>query len=299
MKKLLILRIFATVLIFGFLLTRFAGLSDVISSILNFDWKMIVLILFMTIITLLLRVLRWVVITKDYRKLDFRSALYFYTVGIFYASITPGRLGEVLRGIMYSSKTNAGRITGILTVLIDRAWDILMLALIALLYLVSRNMVFILLMAFLTAPILYYLGFLIFETIKFRLKRFRKLAAKLSLFKPEKQSLLSVYHIAALILIQYLVYSYIFMLILNGLGVFGISMSYIMMGIAVSMLSLFIPVTINGWGVREGVWMAVLSPFTDHATAFLASVMLAITTTYFLALIGGLLEIFGIRASFK
>lgn len=63
-----------------------------------------------------------------------------------------------------------------------------------------------------------------------------------------------------------------------------------MFAVCIAMLSLLIPMTINGWGIREAAFVWALSPFAEPSQAIVFSITFSLIGTYSLALLGLLCE---------
>ncbi len=63
-----------------------------------------------------------------------------------------------------------------------------------------------------------------------------------------------------------------------------------MFAVCIAMLSLLLPVTISGWGIREAAYVWALSPSVEPSVSIIFSVTFAFIGTYSLALFGLLCE---------
>jgi len=68
---------------------------------------------------------------------------------------------------------------------------------------------------------------------------------------------------------------------------------FLFFSVCLANVIILIPITPNGWGIREGAYVFLFSQFTkftDPNIALLFSIIFALLSTYFLALLGLIME---------
>lgn len=71
----------------------------------------------------------------------------------------------------------------------------------------------------------------------------------------------------------------------------NISISRVVFAVCIAMLSVLLPVSLNGWGIREAAYVWALSPFSEPSVSIMFSITFAIIGTYSLALLGLIFEL--------
>jgi glycosyltransferase 2 family protein len=286
-------RIIATIIFFYVLFSKFVSLDEVISQISKIDYPLLSICIIITFFSLIFRTLRWMAILDYYGSLGFKKSMIFYLRGLFYASITPGRIGEFIRGVYYANEKKQLKVNGITTVILERGWDIVIQLVIILSYFIFKDWKLMLLFSLVITPLVYFSGLWAIYQLKSKIKRRVRILKTIRLKKPALDK--SVFYQSIYSHLQWYGYVITFMIILKSLDVTDIPIGYLAMAISVTGLSLFIPITINGWGLREGIWVFLLKDICPGSVAVIASIILVLLTTYFLAAIGSLIEIYEIK----
>jgi len=72
---------------------------------------------------------------------------------------------------------------------------------------------------------------------------------------------------------------------------FSIPFTYMILAVCLAVATTIIPISFNGWGLREGVYIALLAKYMPSSLSLTLSILFVLTTTYFLALFGLIFEI--------
>lgn len=128
-KKILISILFAIV-VFA-LLSIYADLNEITSEMMNFEWKYLFLILFLTILNYLLRFYKWdyYLSILDIHVCKVDSAIVFFS-GLT-MSVTPGKLGEVLKSYLLKQMDNISMARTAPIVFAERLTDVVGLIILA------------------------------------------------------------------------------------------------------------------------------------------------------------------------
>ncbi len=118
----IVIKIFGFIIFIGVILN--INVSEVVSRLSKANPIAIILafVVFLPLVSVktfrLMEILR---INGD--KLGFRKALGIYWIGVFYGTITPGRLGELVK-IMYLKKNKTGGFNAFFSTIFDRVFDL-------------------------------------------------------------------------------------------------------------------------------------------------------------------------------
>jgi len=238
----------------------------------------------LTILSLITRSFRWILILDciGYR-LRFTNSLKLYLTGIYYASISPGRIGEFIRG--YRISRNLSIKNGLASVIYDRLYDIITPLSIATAYMLIKQLYshIIFLLAFATIFILILWTLFIHILQKLRKFKYFKDIRHIKIFAGHQlmQAILS--------LTTWILYGVIGYFLLIGLGN-PINFEYVLFSVCIVTLFAMIPITIGGWGVREYGYIMLFSPFLNPDKSIIFSITFVFITTYFLAFLGLIIE---------
>jgi uncharacterized protein (TIRG00374 family) len=79
-------------------------------------------------------------------------------------------------------------------------------------------------------------------------------------------------------------------LLLDDFGV-RIALSHVIFAVCIAMLSVLLPITISGWGIREAAYVWALSPFVEPSVSIIFSITFSLIATYSLAIVGLIYEL--------
>lgn len=116
------------------LLLFFAGIGNVVQALVGAKKDYLILALLMTILTLVIRSVRWgFYLKKAGYKTRFTTILHTLLAGCLIENITPARIGELFRPMILRSKEKVAISLTLPTVLVERVLDIIVPSLISLL----------------------------------------------------------------------------------------------------------------------------------------------------------------------
>lgn len=99
--------------------------SDLLITINTLDWRYLFVSIFFFGLELILRSLRWFIIIKSQKKLpDYQVCFFSYLYGYTFNNILAIKLGEIFKLFYYSKSTNYPKRFVLITIIIDRIFDI-------------------------------------------------------------------------------------------------------------------------------------------------------------------------------
>jgi len=116
----------AVALYFAFKNVPLAELFKYLASI-NYFWVLPAVLV--TVISFMLRAVRWQIILESTRRISFRRAFHPMMIGFMINCVLPGRLGEVARPVILQKEEKVPFATGLATVVAERVFDICFLIL--------------------------------------------------------------------------------------------------------------------------------------------------------------------------
>lgn len=252
----------------------------------------------------LISALRWqlLLLTQGIR-VPFRYLLASYLVGTFFNQLLPTTVGGDVVRVYDTARYSRAPEASLLAVVVERLTGVLALAVLALLgLLVSVQRVagvgltgVVVAMVLITAlPLWGVWSPGILEPILRLVRRVSgprfqgplgKVERALSLFGRARGSLLTALALAFLLQITVIVHFY---LIARALG-FGVPVSFFFLVVPVATVILMLPVSINGIGVREGVFALFFSEFGIPVAGAIAFAWLAFGMVLVYGILGGLL----------
>ena len=248
----------------------------------------------LSFLSLVFKSMRWkTMIEMVGGKINFLNLVELYLIGFYYGSISPGRAGEFVKG---SRLSNNGLQTkkGLISILYERFYDIATpIAFVSIYYITYAFLhkevsSFLLLLGTYLISIVLWIGMIhAFQLFKKRIQ-FLKNIDDICLtptwrytFMPATASILNwaCIGLSAFVLLE-------------SFNV-RIDFPHTMFAVCIAMLSLLIPMTINGWGIREAAFVWALSPFAEPSQSIVFSITFSLIGTYSLALLGLLCEMRG------
>ncbi len=257
----------------------------------NIEPGTILICLGLTILSLLFKSLRWkAIIEMMGGKIDFLNLVDLYLVGFYYGSISPGRAGEFIKGSRLS-KNGLQTKEGLISVLYERFYDITTPIAFVGMYFVTNTVLkggaseILFLLGTFSISIALWLGLIyVFQFFKNKIRLLSNVAS-VSLAISSRYVLIpataSILNWACIGLTAYIL-----------LGAFGVNIAFsrVIFAVCIAMLSILLPVTVSGWGIREAAYVWALSPFVEPAVSIVFSITFSFIGTYSLALLGLLCE---------
>jgi glycosyltransferase 2 family protein len=298
-KTILFIKIAVSLLFFYILFTKFVDLKKVISSFSDIRVSLLLLCFFISLATLVIRAVRWKIITKYYKKeISFKDSVLFYLRGIYYGSITPAKAGEFIRGHSYAKKYKVSNAEGFASVFFERIYDILLPLVFVVVYFLFKDYFNFYSAISLSFFLVLFLWFFIVIVSKLLENKIRKIKFLKDLTMPKASIDYKIPLCGFLTLLTWLAYSSVALIILNSMNQ-TIPFYYLFFSICVASVAILIPVTLNGWGIREGTYVFLFSKFVEPSKSLLFSILFVLINTYFLALIGLILEFIQFRKGRK
>ncbi|MFC1454939.1 lysylphosphatidylglycerol synthase transmembrane domain-containing protein [Candidatus Undinarchaeota archaeon] len=267
----------------------------------------IILALLVIPLALILQTFKWKLILKLQKTdIDFISLFKINLIGLFYGTITPGKVGSFIKISYLKDKTKLDAATSSSSVILDRLFDlssISILAFVGSLLLVNQisNLLFVILLI----TFFFIAFFYVISNQKLTERFLRLLYVRLipQKYKPiAKRSFYSFYsnmpkisHLLLPFSLSILLY---LLLYTGGCFIFysaGISIPYIYLVTIIPIATLvgLIPITISGFGTREATLIALLSIFNVlPEQALVLSILGYLILTVLPSLAGGILSLF-------
>ena len=110
-----------------FLIFRFIGVNKVYNELLNANIYYMAAALFLVIFPIFFKAIRWRSIIQIFNKtITIKSSINYTLISIAFSIVTPGRLGEFIKAKYLVDSSNMGYIKSIVTVVIDKIFDIIL-----------------------------------------------------------------------------------------------------------------------------------------------------------------------------
>jgi hypothetical protein len=283
LRRFFVLLKFAVSIFFIYVLTvKFVDLSDFVDQIRHLR-PIILLFLIITPFTLLTRALRWIFLTRLYNHpVSLRHSLLLYAVGLYYGSITPGKSGELVRGYRYAGLYGISRKNGFLIIILERLFDIIVPGLFLLLFFCTHAVWLIMAGTLVLTPMLWMLAVRVLNL----LTRWKWLSGFSLPAGPITREIIMA---SLLSTVTWSVFAILAQVILCSMQI-TVPFNLLLVAMALIIFAAVIPVTINGWGLRESALMWLLLPYMEGAQVLLFSVLWIFLTTYFIAAMGCIIE---------
>ena len=279
---------FIGILIFAYLIFRI-GLDKILGSILSANIYLLILALLFSFIALIPPIIKWMVVLRSQNiMLNFWTLFRIDFMGIFYGSITPGRVGTFIRAYYLRDKIKKPLGACISSVVVDKMLDLLAMGVFAVIgSILLLNKISGLFTAVFIAFILLFGTFIFFLNKKrstFILKRvwkifipqkFKKIA--LETFNSFYGNLPKIKTIFVPFLIALISLVFAFTTVYIVAKAFSINIPYIYIITIWSLATIvsLIPITIAGLGTREAVLITLFSVFNVAATDIVAMSIVA------------------------
>lgn len=298
MKKTDFLKIIITVIVI-ILIFQQVGINEVVNTLAGMNLLLVIIaVLLSQIPHLLIPILRWrEILNKLNEKISTKELTKYAIIGYTFSLITPSKAGDFLRA-WYLKKEKVPLWKGITSILLDRASEIIMLSIIS-----AVGLVFItdLPLIIQILPVIIVTAFIILLNERITRKiisPFKNLLKKLTkkesfeemyetiiAFIKDKKEIIKILLITSTEFIIFFVQIKIVFLA-TGLEV---PIIYIMAFTSISALSTLIPITLSGYGVREGVAIFLFSSIGIPASTTLAVYLIGVFISQTITAIPGVI----------
>lgn len=245
-----------------------------------------------TFLSIIFKSMRWkTMIEMLGGRIKFLDLIELYLIGFYYGSISPGRAGEFVKGSRLS-KNGLKTKMGLLSILYERFYDIstpiAFVSIYYFIYVVLHRVapMIMLLLTYVLSIVLWICMFYAFQLFKNKIRFLGEIGdvSSISLKSTLMPATASIFNWACIGLSAFVL-----------LGSFGVNIDFFraMFAVCIALLSLLLPITINGWGIREAAFVWALSPFAEPSQAIVFSITFSLVGTYALALLGMLCEMRG------
>lgn len=274
------IKLSVSILFLYVLLTKFIRIQSLL-LIRNIEALTLLILLYFILLSCVLRSLRWkYILDMMGYNINFLYSIKLYLIGLYYGSVSPARVGEFIRGY-YLSKNGIQPKEGVASVFYERLYDITTPLSFAGIYFFTYTIkipLSILLVITYAFTIVLWFFFTYFFTFKVR---YYDIHLRFSCRSVGISALLS--------LLNWMCFGVVAYYLLISLNIY-ISFTYILFAYSVAILSVLLPISIAGWGVRESVYVYLLLPFSEPSVSIVFSIIFVVITTYFLALLGLAME---------
>ncbi|NLE06186.1 MAG: flippase-like domain-containing protein [Crenarchaeota archaeon] len=253
----------------------------------NLHIQVILLLIILTIFTLIIRALRWKYMIRllGY-EIRLKNSIQLYAVGIYYGSISPAKLGEFIK-VYHLKDYNIPYNEGFGSIIYERFFDIaLAVAVVGQYFFLTPtdNALYFVFIAFLLTTFLWFGFMLSFGYCKKMIPYLKTLKnIPINNVRPVLMSGLFT-------ILNGVCFATIAFVILCSFDI-HVNFLYVLFSVSIATLSSLLPITFGGWGVREGIYITMLSSFALPSDIILFSVVFVIFTTYLIAIIGLLFEL--------
>lgn len=253
---------------FFFILIPHIDVGNLFIVINKIEFKFYFYAILLTFIQMLLCILRWrVIITYMGEKIDYLILTKIFWIGLFFNQVLPSSVGGDAVKCYYFIKENYKFDRVVLSIVIDRVIGIVGLSLLSIL------VVIFFLGGPLTSPILneviaiwliFYFSISVFflsDRVFYRYENIKIIKWLNSIVNDSRKIIFSINPSIKLLIITLIVHAFnilIFLLLAKGSGIFYQWESFVLI-VPLATLIMSIPISIAGWGIREGVLVAGLS----------------------------------------
>jgi glycosyltransferase 2 family protein len=296
----ILLKIIVSVGLIAFLINQ-VDFKEIINILKKVDMKMVFFAIVLLIMQIFIANFRWQLVLNCQKiNINFNKTLMFFWSGLFFNQVMPSSVGgDVIRGY-YLKKWGMSIEFAALGVLMDRLFGILGLTLLVLTQLsflfeilndTSAQSGAIIISISVTSG----LAFLFFtDKLPGNFAHFRIIKGFYSLSKNARSCISDSYKGLSIIIISIIIHLlsvFAVMTISNGLGL-NIDWRGLLLIIPIVTLIMVIPISIAGWGIREGVMVVGLSYLGVSSEAALVLSVLYGLSILFVSLPGGVIWIF-------
>lgn len=292
---------FIGILIFLYIIFYKIDFLKIKKIILSANYNFIILGIVLTFIMLLIQAWRWNYLKKIQNiNYSFKDSFLIYGSGIYFGTITPGRLGDLIK-ILYLKEGGHSTGKSAVSVIIDRLADLIFLLAVGYFSMFFFAKLFISEIIIITVIIL-----LIFVAILFlKSNLLKNLINKLfSLFVPEKYKQLIVLNlkdlttefktyrlknyfvIFILTALAWLLYYLQVFFLAKSIDLGDITFSYLAMSVTIAAIVTLLPISIYGLGTRDAALLFLLSLININPEKTITFSMLILFVSLLYGLIG-------------
>ncbi|MBI2523114.1 flippase-like domain-containing protein [Candidatus Woesearchaeota archaeon] len=246
-----------------FLVFRLIGFQEIYAVLLSVNLSYILISFVFVLLLILLKAVRWRNIAAAFKaNISLADSINYTLISFTFGFVTPGRVGEFIKGKYLADKTKAGYFKSFLTAVIDKAFDIASLfgsALLGIAFL-DINLPFsdLFIYLFISYIIILILIFLFFDkSLKFAKfflpKKYRDDLEPLSITRKIYLSSLGISFLIWIFL------SAAAFFILKSMDIPAVSLLIVMIAVPLMALSSQLPISFGGIGVRELVAVYLFS----------------------------------------
>jgi glycosyltransferase 2 family protein len=296
------------ILLFLYILTRL-DFSTALKNLVNFKWEYLIVYAILSILMLLFKSLRWkTILTKQEINYSIKKVCAINAFTSFLGMLTPGRVGELSK-VVYLQEDNISFSRSIVSVLIDRLYDIMMLLFIgaiAFFYFANiliENIKSIFIVAAIIIVVCVFIFFfrsniweLLKKGIKFLLPsaKYELIVREWSLFKSETIRVFppTIPQMIGYSVLIYCCYYAQINIVAYGFNVY-VSFVYLSFCMTLASLVSLLPISIGGLGTREAIFILLLSkvgvsPENALLIAFIDSNIFGLAMSGLLALLSNM-----------
>lgn len=292
---------FIGLLIFSYIIFYRIDFLKIKRIILSANYNFIILGIILTFIMLLIQAWRWNYLKKIQKiNYSFKDSFLIYGSGIYFGTITPGRLGDLIK-IIYLKEGGHSTGKSAVSVIVDRSADLLFLLTVGYLSMFFFAQFFISEIIIITIII----SLIILAIFVLKINLFKNLINKLfSLFIPEKYKQLIVLNINDLITdfktyrfknymmlfvltaIAWLLYYLQVFLLAKSINLGDVTFTYLAMSVTIAAIITLLPISIYGLGTRDATLLFLLSLISINPEKTITFSMLILFVSLLYGLIG-------------
>ena len=263
--------------------------SDLLNILINIKIEYCLFAILLTIPFFLVKIFRWSYILKNVGiNINFYKSTLIYGAGLFAGMVTPGHLGELIRGV-FLSKKGYDLSLSISTVILERFLDLLLLIILsiptAIILLNIKIKVESFFLGLILIPILFIMIYKLFLKIKiidcilnksFFSKLINKIKKNIKYLKSFIYNKKILVYIFTITIIAFLTNVIRFYLLLMSLSI-NIPVIFFIFGIAFVSVAGLIPISIAGIGTRDAamiLFFASLGFPAENAIAFSSLILI-------------------------
>lgn len=292
------------------------GLSDVVNVLKTADLTFILLAIIVVFFSIIVKGIKWNELIKAYKiKYPLRKSMVAWIVGFALGIVTPGRVGDLFRAVYLKKDENISLGKSLVTVIIDRVFDLVVLFILAFLGLffllksfsIEFNIIFAIALAFICflggiymltkKKYVHYILRPIFrkfvpEKFKYKIKiSFHDFYDNFIYFKKAKWPVLTCFLLTIVTWLFMLLEAYFLMLSLN----ISIDFSFFVLVLPVTFLLELVPVSIMGIGTRDAALIFFFSLISLSAATAVSFSFLLLFVNSLVAIVGAVFWFFSLR----
>ncbi len=272
------IELLVSIIFISILVTKFLDMNNFTKEIEQTNYILLLYTLIFTLLSWIFRAIRWREITTIYKQISIKDSLKFYLIGVYYGSITPGKIGEFVKGLSYAKKYGISKQNGLASVFFEKVFDIIVFVIFVGSYLLTKNLLIMIVCSLVLTPIIWTIF------VKLGIKTHNIPFLKKINF-PKINLNKELFLITITSVITWICFSIVAFIILKSLNV-TIPITYLLYCVSLAVIITIIPISFNGWGLRESAYVFLLKDFISPNISIFFSVLFVFLTTYFLAILG-------------